>query len=991
MHYKKLIKFGFEAVKMKKVNRFISIIMAICLIICACPAVSIRSDAADNSSVYAINSNDFTGTKIKNIVGYMNTWNHRSLVNAQPDGETDISFVEYIELMTATGGDEERDIIDSNGNMIEQNLIILGDACQGVLNLGAKPLIKFGNVPFYFTMKGNPSKKHDTGFCFNPFPPDDDKYTEYMLYIENITDYLIARFGIDEVRSWRFGVLTEYENDDWFYTGNASQTMTGYCKLYDYTAQALVNKLGRENVYIGAHSMTVTEGAWDERNFIDHIASGYNYATGTNSGVSLSYLASSFYDMKPGEYTSGMTAAQSIDFLRSYAQSKGLNNLAYGFDEGRILAGVNQGSGSGDLATRCVGHTWQAAYDARLYKSMIDADIDYFSMWSWTSSSDIGKGYPTMAYHVAESVYKMVGDDRINAKKTIQYQPSDAEADCIASYNQSKKTMKFLAYNFKNDISYNALNDYYFDITMPELAGKTVMVKRYNLDDSCNYFDEWWQDRNTYGITDDKFAWSPDDPAIDSPTTLSDSDARNLYYTQLRNKYVASSKLTPSVSMVTLDSNGCALLSAENMRGNSAIFYEVSGSDFDISNLTEAYQRAKAVNSSDYENYSALDSLLKKADSFDFSSQQEIDTLTEDINYTISLLIKKHPKGAGVSEVSHSTSYSYAYLFGKIRMLNTNEQNTLIYSTTDDNGSAIYNLEGNDTYDFNGFHVWNRTYQNGSTSTAHYYVDRARYSNLSQLGNIVLADFTTYGRNHQHSIGISNIWATEIDGYNTSISVQSDRGNNYSYSLCSYSTGTPYSSGSTTSFEYTPSGEVITTSNSAAISGPIPQNGETVTFRIGSRTSVIDAAGYNNLFNYFAWTDVSITAYDSTQLRNEMNVDINSRNYYDAESFNNYYSVLSSAVNVLNNSFSQSEIDSYIPALQNAENNLLIAEKYAGDVNLDGFVDARDSVMIQCIIENMLTKSDMPLYQYKAADADRDRSIAEADTFLTVQKGLLYY
>ena len=60
-------------------------------------------------------------------------------------------------------------------------------------------------------------------------------------------------------------------------------------------------------------------------------------------------------------------------------------------------------------------------------------------------------------------------------------------------------------------------------------------------------------------------------------------------------------------------------------------------------------------------------------------------------------------------------------------MLNTNEQNTLTYSTTDDNGSAIYNLEGNDTYDFNGFHVWNRTYQNGLTSKAHYYVDSVEY------------------------------------------------------------------------------------------------------------------------------------------------------------------------------------------------------------------------------------------------------------------------
>ncbi len=971
-------------------KKAVSIFLAGCLIICCFPAAVFKTSAADRSAIFSVRSDDCTGTSIKNIVGYMNTWNHRSLVNAQPDGETDISFVEYIELMTATGGDDERDLIDENGNMKEQGLQILADACQGVLNLGAKPLIKFGNVPFYFTMKANPSKTHDVGFMFNRFPPDEDKYTQYLHYIENITQYLIARFGIDEVRSWRFGVLTEYENDDWFFTGNASDTMTGYFKLYDYTAQALINKLGRENVYIGAHSMTVTEGAWDERSFIDHVASGYNYATNSNSGVPLSYLASSFYDQKPGEYTSGMTVAQSIDFLRSYAQSKGLHNLAYGFDEGRILAGVNQGSSSADLNTRCVGHTWQAAYDARLYKTMIDADIDYFSMWSWTSSSDIGKGYPTISYHVANSLYKMVGDSRIRAVKTADYLPDGVESECVASYNQSSSTMKMLAYNFKNDISYSALTDYYFEIAMPEFAGKTVVVKQYNLDDSCNFFNEWWQDRETYGITDDKFGWSPDDPAIDSTTTLSDSGARSLYYSSLRNKYVRASKLTPNIKTVTLDGNGCATLAAENMRGNSAIYIEVSGSQFDISQLTAAYQRAKALNAADYINYSSLEVLLNKAESGVFASQQEIDALTADINSVLSLLIKKYPKGAGVSDVSHSTSYSYAYLFGRIRMLSANEQNTLSYSTTDDSGSPIYNLEGNDTYDFNGFHVWNRTYQNGVTSRAHYYVDRARYSNLSQLGNIVLADFTTYGRNHQHSIGISNTSSTEIDGYKTSVAATSDRGNNYSYALCNYSTGTPYSSGSTTSFAYTPDGEIITTSNSAAISGPIPQKGESVTFRIGSRTSVIDAAGYGNLLNYFAWTDVTVTAYDSTELITKMNCDISSRGYYDAASFSEYISVMSAAASLLNNSFSQSEIDSFIPAVESAENDLLIAERYAGDVNLDGYIDARDSVMIQCIIEGMLTKADLPLYQYKAADADRNRVTDAADAEITVQNGLFY-
>ena len=60
--------------------------------------------------------------------------------------------------------------------------------------------------------------------------------------------------------------MTEYENADWFVGSDsedkeilAKESAEAYCKLYDYTAQALVDVLG-EDVFVGAHSMSVTEG-----------------------------------------------------------------------------------------------------------------------------------------------------------------------------------------------------------------------------------------------------------------------------------------------------------------------------------------------------------------------------------------------------------------------------------------------------------------------------------------------------------------------------------------------------------------------------------------------------------------------------------------------------------------------------------------------------------------------------------------------------------
>ncbi|NLX93765.1 MAG: hypothetical protein GXZ02_07890 [Clostridiales bacterium] len=54
-----------------------------------------------------------------------------------------------------------------------------------------------------------------------------------------------------------------------------------------------------------------------------------------------------------------------------------------------------------------------------------------------------------------------------------------------------------------------------------QLEGRSVNVTQYVIDDNANFFDDWQRDRKTYNITEDCFGWSPDDPAIDTRSTLS--------------------------------------------------------------------------------------------------------------------------------------------------------------------------------------------------------------------------------------------------------------------------------------------------------------------------------------------------------------------------------------------------------------------------------------------------------------------------------------
>ena len=216
---------------------------------------------------------------LPNAVSNINIWNMRGsneFTDLKINAEYNIGeFVEYVQLMQCTGGSADRDLFkdpfdfDTLDDYYFDPLI---ENCKGILELGAKPHLKIGSVPIKYSALA----RTDTTFGTNPYPPDD--YDVYYDYIYTIGEALVAEFGREEVLSWRFGVMTEYENKDWFYAPDETpeSSAEAYCKLYDYTVAALQDSIGTD-VFVGAHSMTVTEGLWDEKIFIEHCAKGTNY------------------------------------------------------------------------------------------------------------------------------------------------------------------------------------------------------------------------------------------------------------------------------------------------------------------------------------------------------------------------------------------------------------------------------------------------------------------------------------------------------------------------------------------------------------------------------------------------------------------------------------------------------------------------------------------------------------------------------------------
>ncbi len=530
-----------------------------------------------NGVIDAVNNYEFTvdasetGRVLANPASNVNIWSidGNPFVGAKVNEENNIfDFVNYVQLMQCTGGNAERDLfVDPYDRTVldDYDFTVLIENCRGVLELGAKPMLKLGSVPLKYSSKANT----DAEFSTNIYPPDD--YDVYYNYIASIAQTLVDEFGKEEVLTWRFGVMTEYENASWFManSGNSDESATEYCKLYDYTVAALEDVIGE--VFVGAHSMTVTEGLWDEAEFIRHCANGTNYKTG-EKGSRLCYLSASFYDSTPGDYTDGYTLPETIGYIRSVAESVGLTDLIYGIDEGRILCGNVSGKDSDQLLSRTCGYTYQAGYDARMYKQMFENDINYFSSWYYLSNGLL-EGNPTVSYHVARNAAKFGGSKLAQTQRIKKGWLWKAEVDAVSAFDESTDTLRIMAYNFKNDVDYKRNADLKFTVNAPQFEGKQVKITTYVINDDCNYFDEWVEDREKYGIGDDSFGWSPDDPIIDNPITLADPEAREIYKTELYDKYTECSKLVPTEQTATVE-NGEIVLEI-NLDPNAVVFYEI--------------------------------------------------------------------------------------------------------------------------------------------------------------------------------------------------------------------------------------------------------------------------------------------------------------------------------------------------------------------------------------------------------------------------------
>ena len=288
-------------------------------------------------------------------------------------------------------------------------------------------------------------------------------------------------------------------------------------------------------------------------------------------------------------------------------------------------------------------------------------------------------------------------------------------------------------------------------------------------------------------------------------------------------------------------------------------------------------------------------------------------------NYQMNLgslaYLEGHIYVGGADQIASTKNYSHTHLF------HVYDYDGAEYM--DPASDPLKNV-ASDYYDANGFHCFEQTFQDDNSAYAIYNFDRynSTAADLSQINATIKTSYKSFGTRALHAFGIGSSTQKMMAGF-SSVNV-----NGYTYTLTDIYNGNLYSAGGPGYMEHQGDTPFVRESaGSARINGPVPNVGESVTFRVGTRVAVTDV--WNNLWNIYQWTNIIVNCYDTTALRSAMAnaQSVPADNHYTAESYSAFSQAYTNAVNVFNNSTDQTMINNAASSLTAAQNNLTV-QKY---------------------------------------------------------------
>lgn len=537
-------------------------------------AIALSALAGASSAAVVVDARQVSGRPLPNLSAVLTAWDGSTL-NWTHDPDWPITnFVEYVELMTATGGRHARDLFvdPANTNVLDDyDFKPLVRLCRKARDYGILPYLKIGNVPAKFVAGCDPRRKQQGGkdggsYGFNIRPPDD--YEPYFRYLKACAAALKAEFGVADMRRWRYAVLTEANNagqdgnSGWFSAKGArnADTLAAFLRLYETTLRAFECELG-EGLTFGTHLLET-----------DDLPMSFTCRDVVGRCRSLRLLPISYYLGHPDrDRVNAMTAYEWMTNVVGVVDA----STVTGIDEGRICFS-RPGTRSSDLRTRVVGQSYQAAFDVRLSKAVLDAGGEYIAAWGYFAGEDAAfSGVPTFSYFTGREIAKFAGCLRCEAAVSGERLPVGEVLDVVAAVSPDGHTVRAMVSRLRDKLEFATSRSTRLRVKLPPAfaPGEAATARVLTLDDRNNWFVEWQRDRRQQNIDDSAFWASPDD--ANPLLSLEREEARAFFKARLPAYRKRAAEVRPVEKTLAVNADGTADVSLD-FTGNGAAFLELS-------------------------------------------------------------------------------------------------------------------------------------------------------------------------------------------------------------------------------------------------------------------------------------------------------------------------------------------------------------------------------------------------------------------------------
>lgn len=418
---------------------------------------------------------------------------------------------------------------DAKGNPV-YNWSIVDSIIDTYLQRKMRPLMEIGFMPEALSSKPKPYKHQwKPGVQYNElytgwaYPPKDYKKWAELVY--RWVTHCVEKYGKEEVESWYWELWNEPNIGYW------QGTVEEYCKLYDYTADAVKRALPTAT-FGGPHT---TGPSWDKaeqflRTFLDHVVSGKNYVTGS-TGTPIDFIAfhakgapklqgDSIVLMNLG--TQMRDISKGFEIVASYPTLKDKPVVIGESDPEGCAACSMKDYPSNAYRNGTLYSSYTAAAFARKYQLADHFGVNFKGAVTWAFEFEDQpwfNGYRDLATNGVDkpvlNVFRMMGmmsGDRVEVKGDLAYdfvtvrdssvRRNERDINALAAVDEKKATVMVWNYHDLNVVSSAEA----VDIVVKGIPSGEVTVTRFQIDqENGNSYEAWKKMGSPQDVTEEQY------------------------------------------------------------------------------------------------------------------------------------------------------------------------------------------------------------------------------------------------------------------------------------------------------------------------------------------------------------------------------------------------------------------------------------------------------------------------------------------------------